>query len=102
MARGTFTTTLSWEVDGEETEASVRVLYSFCLGYPATMEDPGSEGEMEIISLTCADPTIVIPARFETDEALLNECVSDYLDEQERVADWRAQNRRDDLLMERF
>lgn len=102
MSRGQFTTTLTWEEGDDEIEASVRVLYSFTAGYPDTMEEPGCDAEIEIISITPADPTLRIPERFETDLDLLTECNADWIAMQEEAAEWRAQSRRDDLLMERF
>jgi hypothetical protein len=96
--RGSFNTTLIWDDGGDEVEADVRVLYSFVPGYPATQEEPGVDCEVEIISITPKDPAIGVPEYFDTDEDLLNQCVSDYLDEQEYAAEWRAQCRRDDLL----
>ncbi|MBB5709296.1 hypothetical protein [Sphingomonas xinjiangensis] len=103
MSLGSFTTELCWEdADGNEVEASVRVLYSRHNAYPETLEDIGCEAAVEIISITPADPTIRVPERFETDDDLMAECMADWAAEKIDAAEWRAQCRRDDLLMERF
>lgn len=100
MTRGTFTTTLVWDQDGEEQEADVRVLYSYTKGYPATWEEPGAGAEIEIISITPADPTIRIPEHFFDSEELKDECSEDQQAEAEAALEWRAQCRRDDALMD--
>lgn len=99
--RGTFTTTLTWhDSRGSEVEADVRVLYSFTKGYPATWVEPGSDAEIEIVSLTPADPTIAVPESFFTSEELIQECFEDQQAEAENAREWRAQARRDDALMD--
>lgn len=99
--RGTFTTSLVWEDGEDEIEASVAVLYCFSRGYPETMEGPGCDPEIEIISITPKDQTITIPERFDTDDDLIAECFADARDQEEEAAEWRAQFRRDWLMEER-
>ncbi len=103
MSRGSFATELLWhDSRGGEVEASVRVLYSFTKGYPDSLEEPGEPDDVEIISITSADPTIDIPEYFFTSEELIAECFEDWRAEAEGAAEWRAQCRRDDALMEGF
>lgn len=100
--RGMFTTTLSW-MDGEdEIETDVRVVYSRYAGYRGSFYEPEEAASVEIISLTPSDPTIRIPDRFDTDDDLLAECMEDWRAEIDDAREWRAQERRDDLLMEKW
>lgn len=100
MSRGAFTTSLVWEdADGNEIEADVRVLYSRDKGYAGDSIDPPEPSSVEIISITPADQTLKVPARFETDDELIAECMADWAAEEIEAAEWRAQARRDDLLM---
>ncbi|WP_439538713.1 hypothetical protein [Sphingomonas sp.] len=99
---GTFATTLSWMDGDDEIEADVRVVYSRYAGYRGSYYEPPEEASVEIISITPADPTIRVPDRFDTDDDLLAECMSDWSAEVEDAREWRAQARRDDLLMERL
>ena len=98
MTRGSFTTSLIWYEGEDEFEADVRVLYSRTKGYEATLEEPGCDAEIEIISITPKDPTITIPERFETGEDLIAECFEDWRNDEEEAAEWRAQSRRDRLM----
>lgn len=99
--RGAFTTTLLWhDSRGGEVETDARVLYSYSKGYPATWEDPGADAEVEIIKITASDPSITIPESFYTDDELIAECFEDWRAEEESAAEWRAQARRDDALMD--
>lgn len=101
MNRGTFSTELMWhDSRGGEVEASVRVLYSYTRGYPQTWEEPGEPDEVEIISITPADPTIQIPEHFYTSAELLQECFEDWQADADEMREWLAQSRRDDALMD--
>ncbi|MFN3474049.1 MAG: hypothetical protein ACK4ZW_08395 [Blastomonas sp.] len=103
MTRGQFSTTLCWtDADGEEIEAAALVLYSATPGYPATRIDPAFDGEVEIISITPKDPTVIVPSHFDDDEALIAECWADVEAEAAAAAEYRAEARRDDLMMERW
>lgn len=103
MSRGRFWTTLMWHNSrGGEVEAKVRVLYSALEGCPPSFDDPGSDGELEILSIEPEDRETIIPEHFLTSEELIAECWDDWQAERENAAEWRAQCRRDDLLMERF
>jgi hypothetical protein len=102
MTRGSFTTTLVWEDGADEIEADVRVVYSRYAGYRGSLTEPPEDASVEIISITPKDPTITIPARFDDDDDLIAECMADWDAEEADAAEWRAQARRDDLLMERW
>ena len=103
MTRSTFTTTLTWHDNrGGEVETDARVLYSHTRGTAPSFDDPGSPDEIEIITITAPDPSITIPASFYEQQELLDECAEDWAAEQVAAQEWRAQCRRDDLLMERF
>ena len=100
MNRATFNTELRWhDSRGGEIEASVRVLYSFTRGYPATLEEPGEEPSYEIITITPADSLLMVPDRFYEDAELITECAEHWAGEEDAAAEWRAQARRDGLLM---
>lgn len=102
-ARGRFGTTFVWEDrNGEEVEARIRVLYNFSRGYSATLEEPGSPDEIEIVSIAPVGCEVEIPLALYTDDALLDECAEDYAAMLVEAQEWRAQARRDDLLMEGF
>ena len=97
--RGTFATSLCWEdANGDEIEADVRVLYSRDKGFAGDHIDPPEPASIEIISITPADPTVIVPTRFETDDDLIAECMADWAAEEIEAAEWRAQSRRDQLM----
>lgn len=100
--RGSFSTTLAWQVGDEDFEADVRVTYSRYAGYRGSYYEPPEEASAEIVEIEPADPTVRIPEHFYTDDDLLAECMADWREEIEEAREWRAQARRDDLLMERF
>ena len=100
MNRGTFNTTLVWQDGANEIEADVRVTYSRYAGYRGSLTEPAEDASVEIVSIIPKDPTITIPSRFDDDDDLLAECMTDWEAEREEAAEWRAQCRRDDLLME--
>lgn len=101
--RNRLTTTFVWEDrHGDDVEARIRVIYSATAGYADTMEEPGAPDEIEIISIAPIGSEIEIPLALYTDDDLLSECHADWLESIEEAREWRAQARRDDLLMERF
>jgi len=103
MSRGAFVTAIAWN-DGED-DAEVRVVYSTHKGSPQTLVDPEELASIEIVSITPLDPTVTLPPEWtsgDRDEELYVECSADRDDEIAEAAEWRAQSRRDDLLMERF
>lgn len=101
--RGRLTTTVVWEDrHGDDVQARVRVIYSATKGYPDTWEEPGSPDEVEIISIAPIGSEVEIPLALYTDDNLLTECHADWVEMQEEAREWRAEARRDDLLMERF
>ena len=101
--RGRLVTTATWEDRfGEEVEARIRVLYSAHRGYPDSLEEPGSPDEVEIISIAPIGSDVEIPLALYTDDDLLTECHADWCEMIEEAKEWRAQARRDDLLMGDF
>lgn len=99
--RGRLTTTFVWEDrNGDDVEARLRVIYSATRGYPDTWEEPGSPDEIEIVSISPVGSEVEIPLALYTDDQLLDECHTDWIEMQEEAREWRAQSRRDDLLME--
>lgn len=104
--RGQFTTTIMWhDSTGGEVEAEVRVVYQHHKGSPQTMIDPEEPASVEIISIKPVDPSVLLPADWRAgdhDETLHEECFADWQADQEDIAEWLAQSRRDDRLMEGF
>lgn len=103
MNRGTFTTTLAWEQDGEEQEATVQVTYSHYKSSPQTMIDPAEPASVEIVSITPLDRSVTLPPEWadgDRDEELFEECFADWQGALDDAAEWRDQCRRDDALMD--
>lgn len=102
-SRNRFTTTFVLEDrHGDDVEARIRVIYSVAKGNPDSLEEPGAPDEVEIISIAPVGSEVEIPLALYTDDELLNQCHADWLESREEAREWRAQARRDDLLMERF
>lgn len=98
--RGILFTNLLWhDSRGGEVETRVRVVYSRHAGFKGDMTDPPEAASVEIVSITSEPGGIDVPAHFMDDEDLLAECLADWAEDDVRAAEWRAQSRRDDLLM---
>ena len=100
--RGILFTNLLWhDSRGAEIETRVRVVYSRYKGFAGDRTDPPEDASVEIISITSEPAGVDIPAHFFEDEDLLAECLQDWAEDDVEAAEWRAQCRRDDLLMGR-
>jgi hypothetical protein len=100
VSRGRFWTTLMWhDSRGGEIGVRARVLYSFLKGSEPSFYDPGSPDEIEILSIEPEDRETIVPEHFLTSDELIAECAEDHAAELENAREWRAQCRRDDLLM---
>lgn len=97
----TFTTMHMWHDSvGSECECEVEVTYTFHRGCEATLVDPGEPDSVEVVSVT---PIVSDYEPGEIDlEAFADECMAEYADMLADAADYRAEQRRDDLLMEQF
>lgn len=92
-------------IDREDEEVEVRVIYDVTPMIPARLygdyPQPAEGGEVEIISIT-RDGKPFQPTQSE-EATLLLECEeraqSDMAEEAAEAAEWRAQSRRDALLM---
>lgn len=100
--RGSFTTTIMWhDSTGGEIEADVRVVYAYQKGSPQTMIDPGEPASVEIVSITPTDSSVTLPEDWRAgdhDESLHDECFADWRSDQEEIAEWLAQSRRDQAM----
>lgn len=100
--RGILSTDLLWhDSRGGEIETRVRVVYSYYKGFAGDCTDPPEPASVEIQSITSEPAGVDIPDSFFEDEDLLAECMQDWIASEEDAAEWRAQCRRDDLLMGR-
>lgn len=98
--RGILFTDLLWhDSRGSEIETRVRVVYSVYKGFRGDQIDPPEPASVEIQSITSEPAGVDIPDRFFEDEELLAECMQDWIDGESDAAEWRAQCRRDYLLM---
>lgn len=100
--RGVLTTSILIEDELGETEYDVRVLYDRAPGFRGTYYQPAEPSSVEIIEITPKDQSIAVPEHFYTDDGLLAECMADWAEEIEDAAEWRAQDRRDRLLMDKW
>ena len=97
MTRFTFTTS----IERDDSEIDVKVTYDVTPFRAATYWQPAEGGEVELISVKCAGAEFTLTDAEET--ALLAECEArapqDIAEEAAEAAEWRAQSRRDALLM---
>jgi hypothetical protein len=100
----TFGTMLCWLDDaGNEQEASVEVTYSTYAGFNGSMVQPSEDPSVEIQTIERTDPGEPIDyARWEDDADLIAECMQDWAEDIEAAAEYRAEQRRDDAMMERW
>lgn len=98
MSERSFTTTHMWHNSvGSECECEVEVTYAFHRGCKATLIDPGEPDSVEVISVVPVDGNCE-PGDIDL-EAFADECMAEYADMLADAAEWRAAQRRDDLLM---
>jgi hypothetical protein len=92
MGARTFTTILCWQEGEEDREACVKVSYDYSAGYAG-----------EITAIERTDPGEPIDFdRWQNDASLIEECFENEVDEREAAAEYRAEQRRDDLMMDWF
>ena len=95
-----FTTTIE---RGDE-EIELTVIYSVTPFVAATYYQPAEGGEVEVVSVKRAGKEFRLTD--DEEDALLAECqgraMSDIAEEAAEAAEWRAQCRRDDRLMEQW
>ncbi|MFE8106943.1 hypothetical protein [Sphingomonas melonis] len=101
MGERSFTTSHLWhDSTGSECECEVTVTYVFHRGCKPTLVDPGEPDSVEVIS--------VVPLIPEYDlgdvdlEVFADECMANWSDMLADAAEFRADMRRDHLMMERF
>lgn len=98
----------TWIEVGDDEEFELNVIYDVTPLTPASLygdyPHPEEGGEVEIISVKHKGAEYSLTA--EQEAKLLTECQerswSDMAEEAEAAAEWRAQSRRDDRLMEGF
>ena len=91
-------------IERGDEEIELHVIYDVTPVVAATYWQPAEGGEVELISVKCDGKEFGLYP-FE-EEALLAECqaraLSDMAEEAAEAAEWRAQCRRDDRLMEQW
>ena len=92
----------------EEHEVNTRVSFWFTPAWPESRDDPGSGAFVEIDSIQLFEkgeyhalPRWVVDAVRE-DEELIAQCLMEIQDDGDRAAEYRADQMRDDRMMERF
>lgn len=100
----TFKTTILME-DARcfECEIPVKVSYDFDPGYAGDRIDPPYGASVEITEITAYGPEfsgVPIPRRYFDDESLIAECFENETDEAEAAAEYRAEQRREDSMMD--
>jgi hypothetical protein len=103
MGARTFTTILCWQEGEEDREACVKVSYDYSAGYAGDRIDPPEDASVEITAIERTDPGEPIDFdRWQNDASLIEECFENEVDEREAAAEYRAEQRRDDLMMDWF
>lgn len=103
MASRSFKTTLCWSDEHcDDNEVSVVVSYDTYAGYEGDRIDPPEDAHVEITDIVPTLAGATIPDRFMTDDDLLAECMADWADDEIAAAEYRADQRRDDAMMDRF
>jgi hypothetical protein len=102
----TFKTTILME-DARcfECEIPVKITYSISAGYAGDRINPPEGASVEITAIEAYGPEfggVPIPDRFLTDDGLIAECFDDDEAEYENAMERRAEQRRDDLMREKF
>lgn len=101
-----FKTSIRWhDSRGGEVESDVIVIYERRKGYAGDRIDPPEDASVEIISVNHAPPdpeAPTIPVSFLEDDALVAECFEHWADDDARGEEYRAEQRADDLMRERW
>lgn len=106
----TFNTIVQISIPGvSEHEVDAIVHYVVFPGSAATYDDPGSDPEVSFEGLTLVPakgPKIVanwlMPALLDGNEVMIADALADWRDDQIAAAEYRAEMRREDRLMEEF
>lgn len=99
----TFTTILCWQDGEEDRDACAKATYDRYAGYAGDRTDPPQDASVEIIAIERTDPGEPIDFnRWQNDESLIAECFEDWSDDQDAAAEYRAEQRADDRMMEKF
>ncbi len=96
--RGILSTSIVIDDELGETEYDVRVVYQYDKGYRGDYYQPPEVDSIEIIDITPADTSFIVPESFYDDEALIAECFADVAEQAAEAAEWHAQSRRDALM----
>lgn len=98
--RGIMFTNLLWhDSRGGEVETRARVIYARHKGYAGSRIDPPEPASVEIIDIRSEPDGVDIPAHFWESEELMQECMEDWEADEIEAQEWRAQARRDELMM---
>lgn len=108
------TTLLLSVATGSEKELAIEVHYEGTAGYAASHDEPGCDDTVEVVAVlldggekvSIASGTNVLTLLFDDDVDLIAECLADWCerreDERSAAAEYQADARRDDAMMERF
>lgn len=106
MSEHTLDTTMLVSVALTEEEFEVAVTYSVTPGCAETRDDPGSDATAEVSAISIGgveQPWLT--KVFAENETLLAECLADWIDrceiDRSAAEEYRAEQRRDDRMMER-
>lgn len=94
-------TILCWQEGGEDREACAKVTYARHSGYRGDSINPPEDATVEIIAIERTDPGEPIDfERWQNDADLLAECMDDWSEDLIAAAEYRAEQRRDDAMMD--
>lgn len=103
MARHTLSTILCWtDKAGEDRETCAVVEYTTYAGFCGSMEQPPEDASVEIQTVTVTSGHPLDDRDWTDDDELRAECMQDWIDDCEAAAEYRADARRADAIMERF
>jgi hypothetical protein len=98
MTQHTFRTVLLWhDSRGGEVECPVAVTYDYSRGYPATLEEPGCDAQIEITAIKPIDGDTIVPDHFSESAELIDECFEHLENEHAAAEEHRAEMRREEL-----
>lgn len=100
MSSHRFKTMLSWhDGAGNECEAEVTVHYDRHKAFAGDLTDPPEAASVEITAITGMHSGV--PGLFYEDDSLLEACMQDWAEDIAAAAEYRADQRRDDAMLER-
>lgn len=103
MTERTLKTELIWhDSTGMEISCTAVVTYSVDPGYAGDRTDPPQDASVEIIDVSAVDPEYDIPERAIDLDCLAEECLADWREDLIAAEEYRAEQRRDDAMMERW